>query len=1067
MTAYGVALLVSFRLIRRNRVLLGMQILLIGMGLGLLALNLLIGGLGILLGIAVSLLITAIATLTLPERVVTPAIIISFGLGLFIVLLDTLLPAYRLLVPALNVYVPGVVVVLAVVCIYLIVRQFGSFSMRGKLSLTLLLVAIVPVILQAVAFTLLAQSRLTSISQQDLLSSAKQTAGRINRFIDDGLLDVRSSTLLLDVIDLLSAPADKRDTTKVAAIFDALSGRSRYIQSYAVFDTTGIDVFDTSRSNIGTNQLNRPYIQNPLQTSKPYVSDVLFDQVTGEGLLHFSAPVRAANGDLIGIAEVAYSVTALQDLVAQSSDLKNTGQFGLLFDENHFRLADGSNTTDQLPFKLTMPLTPEQLTTLRAAQRLPAGDITKLTANLPDLDKGLQQATQQSFFVAEAGETVNQGESSEAPDQMAVFKLGSRPWLVVFGETQSALLSPVTDLARSSLFLVLAISAVTIFIAARVSRALARPILSLNEAAGKVAQGDLSVRAIVNTADETGLLAATFNSMTEQLGSMVTTLEDRVQARTEQLRASAEVGHAATSILNPDQLLKQVVDLITARFGFYYTAVFVVDEENQQAVLRAATGEAGHVLLERGHRLPLNGESMVGTVIATSLPKIALDMGEDAVRFVNPLLPKTRSEIALPLRVGDRNLGALDVQSEQADAFDESNAEALQAMADQIAVALFNAETFNRSEQQARSLAKLNQLSRELAQAATRESVAFAVAQAVVELMGPNRLALVETTPNPQLLSARTLWPDANRPLGEPQPIPASSSLSGECLKLGERIYIPDSNTVLDKYEDVALTHALGVRSNVAIPLRIGERVIGTFNVASDRLNAYTPEQLSQLEQVAAQVAVTLDSLNLTKQTQQALTELDAANRRLMGQVWSTYTQSDRLVAAEWRNGEWITTHRQGLSAKAAQSQALVSAASAAFSPQAIKLPIKVRGATIGEFSVAPDQGQADWNSEEVAFAQALIDQVGQVLENARLLEDTERSAQREKAVAGAADKIHRATDIETVLQSAITELNRITGRSGISIQLGFGHADVQRNLSAGSGQRTGQPRHEGPEGDR
>ena len=122
--------------------------------------------------------------------------------------------------------------------------------------------------------------------------------------------------------------------------------------------------------------------------------------------------------------------------------------------------------------------------------------------------------------------------------------------------------------------------------------------------------------------------------------------------------------------------------------------------------------------------------------------------------------------------------------------------------------------------------------------------------------------------------------------------------------------------------------------------------------------------------------------------------------------------------------------------------------------PRAINLPIKVRGETIGEFSAAPDKGQADWNLEDVAFAQALIDQVGQVLENARLLEETERSAQREKAVAGAAEKIHRATDIETVLQSAISELNRITGRRGISVQLGFGHAEVQRP-SEGNGHGT------------
>jgi len=356
-------------------------------------------------------------------------------------------------------------------------------------------------------------------------------------------------------------------------------------------------------------------------------------------------------------------------------------------------------------------------------------------------------------------------------------------------------------------------------------------------------------------------------------------------------------------------------------------------------------------------------------------------------------------------------------------------------MADQIAVALFNAETFNRSEQQAHYLTRINQLSRELAQATSRESVALAVAQVVIDLVGPNRMVLVEPTPNIETLAMRTIQPEADRPLGDVLPISAFNSLSGECLRSGELIYVPDLSIMLNKYEDVDLVHAAGVRSSVALPLRLGERIIGTFNVASNQLNAYSPEQLNRLEQVAAQVAVTLDSLNLAKQTQEALGELDAANRRLVGQAWSTYTQAGGLVAAEWRNGEWNTTHTQGRRAETAPSQALVSAT------QAVTLPIKVRGATIGEFHVAPDAGQPDWNSEEVAFAQALIDQVGQVLENARLLEETERSAQREKAVADAADKIHRSTDIEAVLQSAIAELGRITGRRGISVQLGFGQS--------------------------
>jgi GAF domain-containing protein len=595
----------------------------------------------------------------------------------------------------------------------------------------------------------------------------------------------------------------------------------------------------------------------------------------------------------------------------------------------------------------------------------------------------------------------------------------------------------------------LALALIVGFLSVSVARSIARPVTHLADVAAQVSAGNLGAVAKVEQHDEIGTLARTFNSMTAQLRGMVATLEDRVQARTDQLRASAEVGRAATSILNSDQLLEQVAGLITARFHFYYAAVFTLDEPGTTAVLRAATGEAGQTLLERHHCLPVNRESMVGAAIITQRPRIALDVGEGAVRFANPLLPNTRSEIALPLRVGDRVLGALDVQSEEAGAFDETNAEVLQVMADQIAIALFNAETFKRSEQQAHYQAQLNQLSRDLAQATTRESVAFAVAQVVIELIGPSRIALIEPTPNPQLLAMHTLWPDAALPLGDAQPISASDSLTSECLKRGKLIYVPDLSAVVDQYEDAAVVYPLGVRSSVDIPLRVSERIIGTFNVARDHVDAFTTEQLSWLEQVAAQMASTLGSLSLAKQTQQALAELDAANRRLVGQAWSTYTQAGGLAAAEWHNGQWNTTRLSEPQAERTQSRALVPSA------QTIELPIKVRGTTIGGFSVLADTVQSEWTADDVAFAQSLIDQVGQVLENARLLEETERSAQREKAVADAAEKIHRATDIETVLQSAISELNRITGRRGISVQLGFGHAEVQRHQSEGNGHGT------------
>ncbi len=212
-------------MIQQGRVTTGMQIILFGMGLGLLALNLLVAGFGILLGITTSLLITVIAQFTLPETAANPTIVVAFVLGLFIVLLDAILPEYRLIVPELNAYVPAIVIIITAGCIYLIARQFGSYSMRGKLTLTLLLVAILPLVLQAVSFSALAESNLRSNAQQNLLVAAQQTASRIDRFIKDGVLNVKAGARLPDVIEFLSAAPAQRNPLKVSACLGRVKQR--------------------------------------------------------------------------------------------------------------------------------------------------------------------------------------------------------------------------------------------------------------------------------------------------------------------------------------------------------------------------------------------------------------------------------------------------------------------------------------------------------------------------------------------------------------------------------------------------------------------------------------------------------------------------------------------------------------------------------------------------------------------------------------------------------------------------------------------------------------------------
>jgi len=169
-----------------------------------------------------------------------------------------------------------------------------------------------------------------------------------------------------------------------------------------------------------------------------------------------------------------------------------------------------------------------------------------------------------------------------------------------------------------------------------------------------------------------------------------------LQRRNMHLLASSEVSRAATQIHDSQEVLTRCVELIQTHFGFYYAAIFLIDEAGEWAALRAATGEAGQQLLDKKHKLAVGSQSMVGWVTANNAARIALDVGEEAIRFDNPLLPKTRSEMALPLRVRGEVIGALDVQSTSLNAFSEEDIQTIQMMSDQVAIAIDNARMFAR-----------------------------------------------------------------------------------------------------------------------------------------------------------------------------------------------------------------------------------------------------------------------------------------------------------------------------------------------------------------------------------
>ena len=382
-----------------------------------------------------------------------------------------------------------------------------------------------------------------------------------------------------------------------------------------------------------------------------------------------------------------------------------------------------------------------------------------------------------------------------------------------------------------------------------ISRSISAPVGQLVESTQKIAGGDLTARAHVKSADEFGALASAFNTMADELQEIIATLEHRVAERTlalehqsVYLQASAEVGRAATSILEVDRLIAQVVELIRERFDLYYVGLFLLDEAGEWAILQAGTGEAGRAMLSRGHRLQVGGGSMIGWSVANAQARVALEAGADAVRLATAELPDTRSEAALPLRSRGRVLGALTVQSIQPGVFNQDAVAALQTMADQVAVALDNARLFAQSQA---ALEALNRASAELS------------GQAWADLL-KTRADLGYRSTKYGVTDAGDIWrPEMEQAFKETRTVRADESADGPILPL-------------------------------AVPIKVRGQTIGVVDThKSSEAGDWTPEEVVLLETLAEQLGVALEGARLYHDTQQR-----AARERMIGEITSRMRES-------------------------------------------------------------------------------------------------------------------------------------------------------------------------------
>ncbi|MCP4539657.1 MAG: substrate-binding domain-containing protein [Chloroflexi bacterium] len=377
-----------------------------------------------------------------------------------------------------------------------------------------------------------------------------------------------------------------------------------------------------------------------------------------------------------------------------------------------------------------------------------------------------------------------------------------------------------------------------------------------------------ALRGHLSTALQSALLVQEVDERTKALQ----TANYAIQRRAIHLEASAEVGRAITSIFNIDELLRRAVHLIRDQFGFYHAGIFLLDEAGEWAVLQEATGEAGAQMKAQGHRLAVGETSMVGWTALHREPRIALYAGEDEVRFANPLLPYTRSEMTLPMMIGGRPLGVLNVQSTEEAAFDDDDVRALQSMSNQVAVAIENAQQVSHEARLLEATSPIYRISRQLAQVTTVSDVADSIIASVAGT-GADGCIVVEfefaPAGDPKALLYRGVWrgdrdvkfqPGMRIPFSESQfPFEMISSL-WTVPDVEKAEHLPESarQVFLDT----------GVKALANIPLRAREKVIGQVTVLRITTGPFSESALRLYEALSDQAAVALERAQLWEQAQ-------------------------------------------------------------------------------------------------------------------------------------------------------------------------------------------------------
>jgi len=524
------------------------------------------------------------------------------------------------------------------------------------------------------------------------------------------------------------------------------------------------------------------------------------------------------------------------------------------------------------------------------------------------------------------------------------------------------------------------------------------------------------------------------NEMVSQLESLRSNLEQVVEKQVVQLKASARVAREAAAIHDLQEMLNRTATLISDQFAFYHTGIFLVDERSEFALLYATNSEGGQRMLERGHRLKVSEEGIVGFVAAHNTPRVALDVGDDAVFFNNPDLPETHSEVALPLSVRGRVIGVLDVQSTQAAAFTEDDIEILRQLADQVALAIDNARLLNQSQA---SLEQMETLYNRQVQSSWQKRLA---GQSVTYSYNPLWIKTAARIDPTYLQEDQSCGSNLSHLLNAP------ISVRGQ--RLGMLVFRRDADQ--PAWSDAEYQLLSESADQIALALE-NARLVEEAHTRSN--------QFQFLHELASAAGVHIDLKGLLADVSQRIrARFDVQHcgvvlinlERSSGTFAADATQPNDAGGSGFSEAS-LPTDLFDFSHEIFSSEQTIAIYNVQQDPRAavmhefmqqrgtntwVVAPLASRGAVLGLIGLEEGDPLRRFDADELLLLEQVSRQVASAIDVMTMVEKTRQQAEREHQQAEIVSKVRRTTDMEMILKTAIQELAETLHVRRGSIQL-------------------------------